>query len=368
MTTSPQAERTAQHILAKYLRKGNMARCLRDILPGSHLTFDERQHIADTMHTIVRWKHLYTHLLTQQGQTPNPEAFLTLAATQPLNLPPNLPPEYHYSCSPYVATIFTQHPDWADYLNTNPPTTLCVNLNKATREGVLRILHAELFHATPGQLPTAVVCPSSSAKNTTLVTEHLVHVQDESSQLAASLAVDHGDHLLDFCAGNGGKTLTIASLTKNTKSIAAFETKPERRQKLQQRCLDYGANVSVESQLPSRAFDLILVDAPCSGLGAARRNPEAKYIPNAGEYPNIQESILKHAAEYLTPTGSLLYVVCTITPEETTQVVSTFTSKAPFEPQPLSAPEGFLTKTLNGYFTSIAQGDLFFISLLQKHS
>jgi 16S rRNA (cytosine967-C5)-methyltransferase len=369
MTLTPQAERIAFHILAKYCRKGNMARCLRDILPTSRLSRDERSQIADLMHDIVRWKKQYDFLLEQQHHTPTPEVYLSLASSPTHELDASLPLEYRYSCSSYVAQLFENHPDWAMYLNTPPPTTLCVNHNKTTIDVIIQQLQQEQFSVERGCLNSAVRSASSALKSAEVIRQHLAHVQDESSQLAAAIAVEQGDRVLDFCAGNGGKTLTMASLGKNSKDLVAFETDERRRETLQRRCLEYDAKVTVSPPSMQASFDFILVDAPCTGLGAARRNPEAKYIEDADEYPQLQLSILQQASGYLKAEGCLLYVVCTITPEETSEVISRFTSASSFEILPISAPyESYLSKSSNGYFTNIPQGDLFFLSFLKKTS
>ena len=367
MSLSPHAEKIMLQVIAKYLRKGNMARCLRDLLPPADLSREDRRQIADLMHEIVRWKKLYAFLMAEQGTAPSPEAYYSAALTRTQEQAPALPPEYRFSCSPYIARLFQQHLDWATYLNSTPPTTICINQNIATLDHVLTRLQDGHLLVKKGRLNTAVLSMSSDLKNSSVIQERLAHVQDESSQLVAQIATELGERIFDFCAGNGGKTLAMASLGRNTKELVAYETDERRRDTLQRRCSEYQAKATIGPLPLKHSFDVVLVDAPCTGLGAARRNPEAKYVEDADDFPQIQLSILQDAAEYVKPEGFLLYVVCTITPEETSDVISSFTSTAPYAIASVSLPSvSYLEKTNQGFFTAIPQGDLFFLSVLTR--
>jgi 16S rRNA (cytosine967-C5)-methyltransferase len=198
--------------------------------------------------------------------------------------------------------------------------------------------------------------------------QHFAHVQDENSQLIAHLTASLGGHIFDFCAGNGGKSLAMASLSRNAKQFSAYDASASKRAILKKRCSDYGTSVFVEESLPAAMFDVVLVDAPCTGLGAARRNPEAKYAENTNDFPHVQLSILQHALENVQKGGFLLYSVCTITPEETSQVIDQFTTHAPCSVAPLTdvIHKEFLQPTKQGAFTVLPQGDLFYLSLLRK--
>ena len=360
-------EKIAARIVTKYLRKGNMARCLRDILPSSGLSKEQREEIAELVHDVVRWKKLYEQIIERQGLQPTPETYVKLALDGAQADVSSYPFEYRYSCSPYVTSVLTQHGDWAEYLNQNPPTSLCVNLNKSSVSEVIKLLQTEHIQAKHSILDTTIQT-SSISKYSTVVQQRFAHVQDENSQLIAVLAVHLGNSILDYCAGNGGKSLAMASFSKNTKHLTAYEVNPGKQAILRQRCNEYSANVTVEEHPPDDVYDLVLVDAPCTGLGAARRNPEAKYTEGPGEFPATQLSILKEAAQNVQNHGFLLYAVCTITPEETTQIIQTFTKKHGFTVTSLkSVPHAeYLQHTKDGAFTILPQGDLFFVSLLKK--
>ena len=138
---------------------------------------------------------------------------------------------------------------------------------------------------------------------------------------------------------------------------------------LKRRCDEYDAHVHIQDTPSKKQYEVVLVDAPCTGLGAARRNPEAKYILDTGHLPETQVSILKQAVKNVKTNGFLLYVVCTITPEETSQVIERFLSEeetchvCEFSQVPY---QQFLRKNTYGLFTSLPQGDLFYLAILQK--
>ncbi|PNX46588.1 MAG: hypothetical protein BV459_06095 [Thermoplasmata archaeon M11B2D] len=360
-------EKVAVRIINKYLKKGNMARCLRDILPSAGLTKKQREEIAELVHDVVRWKRLYEHIIDRRGLSLSAENYVKLALNGAQADAHSYAFEYRYSCSEYVAGILKDHAEWAEFLNEMPPTTLCINFNTTTMEEVHAMLHQEALPFESGVLPSAVLT-TSVGKYSKVVQHYCAHVQDESSQFVSFLAASLGDIIYDMCAGNGGKSLALASMTKNQKNLYAYELNAAKRTILKRRCGDYKAKVTVEDYPSEKTFDLVLVDAPCSGLGAARRNPEAKYIEGVGDLPQTQVSLLHQAAQKVRNGGILLYAVCTVTPEETTQVIKTFLENQSFiipsfEQYPLQT---FLQKNRYGMFTALPRGDLFFLSVLKK--
>jgi 16S rRNA (cytosine967-C5)-methyltransferase len=363
----PLEENIAVRIVAKYLKKGNMARCLRDILPSAGLSKKQREEIAEVVHTVVRWKRLYEQMIQSRSLSNSAVTYVKLASEGAQVDASLYPFEYRYSCSPYVADFLKDHEDWVRFLNEPPPTTLCVNFNRSSMDAVISILQKEGLPAQRSILPTAVQSNSSS-KYSDVIQRRFAHVQDESSQLVSFYAASLGMSLFDLCAGNGGKSLALASMTKNKKKISAYEMNDGKRTTLRRRCDEYDARVIVEEQPSGKTYDLVLVDAPCSGLGAARRNPEIKYIETVGSHPQTQLSILQQAAEYVKDDGMLFYAVCTVTPEETTQVIQTFVKDNAFA---IAGWDGLpyqehLLKNDFGAYTTLPHGDLFFLSLLKK--
>ncbi len=360
-------EKVAAQVIAKYLRKGNMARCLRDILPAAHLSKSQREVVADIVHTVVRWKRLYDYIIETQGLSGSVETYVKLARDGAQADAASYPFEYRYSCSSFVANVLKNHEEWAEYLNESPPTTLCVNLNKGTVDQVMSLLQKESLSVERSQLPTALLTTSVS-KYSTVIQDRLAHVQDEGSQLVSFLTASLGGSIFDFCAGNGGKSLSLASLTRNKKKLFAYEIDAIKQTTLRQRCKEYDALVIIEDTVPNKRFDVVLVDAPCTGLGAARRNPEAKYTDGAGILPQTQLTLLTQAARNVKPGGFLVYVVCTMTSEETSDVVETFLQKNKFSLHHIEdiSYKTYLLEEPQGYIIAIPRGDLFFISVLKK--
>lgn len=357
----------ATQVLSKYFRKGNMARCLRDILPSANLTKEQREEIAGIVHDVVRWRRLYEHIIETRGLQDAAETYVALALESAQGDAASYPFEYRYSCSPYVAEVLKDHGPWADYLNESPPTTLCVNFNRSHTAEVTSLLQRESLPVERSVLPTALLT-RSVGKYSKVIQEHYAHVQDESSQFVSFLAALFGNSLFDFCAGNGGKSLALASMTKNKKKLAAYEMNSVKRTTLRQRCDQYNAKVIIEDTVPKGTYDLVLVDAPCTGIGAARRNPEAKYVENAGNLPQTQETLLSQASFNVKSGGLLFYAVCTITPEETSNVIENFLRNGEFSMVQLKdfPSQKYLLQEKHGFITDIPRGDLFFITVLRK--
>ncbi len=360
-------EKIATKVVAKYMRKGNMSRCLRDILPATDLTKEQREVVAETVHDVVRWKKLYDKLLDERNMGKLPESYVQLALEFAHKNAHAASFEYQYSCSDYVANILKDKLEWARYLNEKPPTTLCVNQNKSSKAEVMETLEKEKMSVGLSKLETAVLT-TSIGKYSSVIKNRCAHVQDESSQLISYITVNLGDKILDFCAGSGGKSLSMASITKNKKTLHAYEINAKKRMTLEQRCREYDANVLVEEDVPDKMFDVVLVDAPCTGIGAARRNPEAKYVEGSGDFPEIQLKILEEAAKKVIDDGSLIYSLCTFTPEETEGVIKLFSKTSGFKVAKANdfGYPNLLLKSKYGAFTNVPNGDIFFVSILRK--
>ena len=156
-----------------------------------------------------------------------------------------------------------------------------------------------------------------------------VEIQDEGSQLAALLcAARPGEQALDLCAGGGGKTLALAAQMENRGQIYAHDDDARRLAPIHARLERAGAR-NVQTRTPRRGedvladldgrCDLVLIDAPCTGVGSWRRNPDAKWRmrPSALEQRIAeQDALLAGALRFLKPQGRLVYVTCSLLPEE----------------------------------------------------
>lgn len=167
-------------------------------------------------------------------------------------------------------------------------------------------------------------------------------VQDQASMLIPHLLAPRpGEQILDACAAPGGKTTQLAALTGNQARIMALDLHPHRLKLLQAgverlHCQGVSARVWDLTRppdfIPPASCDRVLLDAPCSGLGVLRRNPEARWLRQASDIPTLaqlQLRLLSNVAPLVRPGGSLVYSLCTMTPEETTEVVAAFLDRHP---------------------------------------
>lgn len=215
-------------------------------------------------------------------------------------------------------------------------------------------------------------------------------VQDEASQLVAELVgVKPGMQVADVCAGGGGKTLALAAAMANKGQIYAFDIDERRLAPLRERAERAGIR-NLQIRAPRRNFDpladlvermdLVLVDAPCTGSGTWRRAPDTKWRvrPNAlAARLTEQQAALARAAPLVKPGGRLVYVTCSILPEENSEAVAAFlTEHADFAPEPLAAEGGVRAALAQAgweegaasvQFTPLRTGtDAFFVGMLRR--
>lgn len=225
-------------------------------------------------------------------------------------------------------------------MHQSAPLDLRINLVKTSREAVLSRFQTEhaAIEVTPFS-PTGLRMPQRlNISKHPLFTDGAIEVQDEGSQLLAILlAPRRGEMIADFCAGAGGKSLAIGALMRNTGRIYAFDVAEKRLQNLGARLKRSGLS-NLHSQLISSEndpklkrlngkFDRVLVDAPCSGLGTLRRNPDLKWRHQESailELVSKQTAILARAAKLVKPGGKLVYATCSLLAEENEQLAEAF--------------------------------------------
>jgi 16S rRNA (cytosine967-C5)-methyltransferase len=233
----------------------------------------------------------------------------------------------------------------AQGLNQPAPLDLRVNPLKTGREAVLKRLADEGIAAVPGALAPLAV----RLKGRTVLQKHplyldgSIEVQDEGSQLLGYLvAPKRGEMVADFCAGAGGKTLLLGALMRSTGRLYAFDVSDKRLGRLRERVARAGLSnvhpIAIAGENDARVkrlagkFDRVLVDAPCSGLGTLRRNPDLKWRQTpegVAELARKQRDILRGAARLVKPGGRLVYATCSILPEENEGVVADFLAAQP---------------------------------------
>jgi 16S rRNA (cytosine967-C5)-methyltransferase len=207
------------------------------------------------------------------------------------------------------------------------PLDLRVNISRASRDELLAQFDGGT--ATPLSPWGIRLPPDSRIDDHPAYTAGLVEVQDEGSQLIAlACEPDEGDRVLDLCAGAGGKSLALAAAAPAA-TILATDSNRGRLAKLEPRAQRAGAQIETRLLSPPReldnladwreAADLVLVDAPCSGSGTWRRNPEGRWRLTPDRLDrliDVQQSLLAIAAELAKPGGRLVYAVCSLLSRE----------------------------------------------------
>jgi 16S rRNA (cytosine967-C5)-methyltransferase len=225
------------------------------------------------------------------------------------------------------------------------PLDLRVNAAKSSREAVLERLRAEGMNAEPTPFsPDGVrIAGRPPIHRHPLFAEGAFEVQDEGSQIVCRLvAPRRGEMVVDFCAGAGGKTLALGALMRSSGRLYAFDVSEGRLAKLKPRLARSGLS-NVHPQRIARENDVrvkrlagkidrVLVDAPCTGLGTLRRNPDLKWRQTPADVAELaarQGAILDSAARLVKPGGRLVYATCSILNEENGQVVEPFLGRHP---------------------------------------
>src|SRR5919108_1643823 len=261
-------------------------------------------------------------------------------------------PAAHTDLLAYL-TITESHPRWlverwlADYGpqqttavcrpdNMRPPVVARVNRRRATRERLLEALAADGCEAEPCRYAPDGVCITSHAALDQLRSyrDGWFTVQDEAAILCGHhLTPQSGERVLDACAAPGGKATHAAELMADRGEILCLDRSQQRltlvmenARRLGLQCLR-GVVGRAETIEFKRAFDRILVDAPCSGLGVLRRHPDAKWRKGPeliGRMAAVQASILAHLSQFVKRDGVLLYITCSTEAEENQQIVQEF--------------------------------------------
>jgi 16S rRNA (cytosine967-C5)-methyltransferase len=228
---------------------------------------------------------------------------------------------------------------WLRFNNTPAPLTLRANRLRATPEEVIERLAQDDVHLFHGRFaPDALIVESGHPLRDR--PEGLFVVQDEASQLVALLAEPRpGWRVLDACASPGGKTTALAAALDASGRLIAGDVRHRRMTLLRKTLTAAGADrvrlvqMDLLHPLPfTRPFDLVLVDAPCSGLGTLRRDPDLRWRRNERDLPALAAAelvMLQHAAAAVAPNGRLVYATCSSEPDENEGVIDAFLATAP---------------------------------------
>lgn len=273
---------------------------------------------------------------------------------------------------------------------TPPPLDLRVNPLKTSREAILGELRRLGLHAAPTPLaPNGLrVSARFALARLEALKTGAVEIQDEGSQLVARLVdAQPRERVVDFCAGAGGKTLALASQMQNRGHLIACDVSEGRLKRCAERLRRAGLQNTETRLLASETdrwvkrhklgFDRVLVDAPCSGTGTWRRNPDARWRAVAEDglaaLVALQARILASAARLVRPGGRLVYATCSLLPEENEAQVAAFLASNPaFRVLPLAEAAPELAAASEGDYLALTparhETDGFFAAVLTRES
>ncbi len=297
----------------------------------------------------------------------------------------NLPESVRLECPEWAWPMLMEQRELLVALQDSASPILRVNTLKTTRDTLQQALSdADIASQQGVYSPMALKLEGRQAlQNLDVWRDGHAEMQDESAQIASLLLdVQPEMQVLDYCAGAGGKTLALAALMNNTGNITACDVETNRLQALSKRLARAGVinvtTLSAEQLSQQAVFDRVLVDAPCTGSGTWRRQPELRWRYTADDlahFVRVQAEILEQAALYVKPGGLLLYATCSIYPPENQEQVARFTAQHPkFAPIDLAAvcartltqiPEG-VTGSMLQLSPHLHQTDGFFVALWRR--
>jgi 16S rRNA (cytosine967-C5)-methyltransferase len=227
---------------------------------------------------------------------------------------------------------------WEQFNNAPAPLTIRVNRLKSDRESLTRALAGHGVTVEPARYaPDGLIVLSGNPLRTPLAGTGQFVLQDEASQLVALLgAPEAGMKVLDACASPGGKTTAMAAMAGDRAEIVATDVRSARVELLRETVGASGAHnirvlqADLEAGLPfASEFDVVFVDAPCSGLGTVRRDPDIRWRRTESDlapFASAQLRMISNAADVVGPSGRLVYATCSSEPEENDEVVASFLS------------------------------------------
>ena len=356
----------------------------------------ERHSLAETTYTVLRERLLYQHLaqsgkgelerrlaiLAWQGNEGFLRAALTDTEQQWLAQVSQvdrtaLPEKLRHNLPEWLATILQaalgdQFWPLVASINAPAPLDLRVNTFKVKREDAMAAFKAEGIDAQPTpHSPLGLRIQGKPALHKLDVfMRGDVEVQDEGSQLLALMVgAKRGEMVMDFCAGAGGKTLALGAEMRNTGRLYAFDTSGHRLASLKPRLARSGLSNVFPAQIAHERderikrlagkLDRVLVDAPCSGLGTLRRNPDLKWRQtpqSVAESQVKQAAILASAARLLKPGGRLVYATCSLLDVENEGIAQAFTAERSADFTVMPASEALVKAHVNEP-DSLVRGD-----------
>jgi 16S rRNA (cytosine967-C5)-methyltransferase len=326
----------------------------------------DRGFIAETTYDIVRWKRLYSEIAEVGAPYSRPNLFrlfavwavlrgIQLPDWKQIEMTPTRRIKGKFDELSKIRKYRESIPDWIDELgadslgedlwtreiaalNKQAQVILRTNTLKTTKSNLKNLLLEEGIETETieGHPDALKLKERTNVFKTKAFTNGFFEVQDASSQQVGYFTqVEPGLRVIDTCAGAGGKTLHLAALMKNKGQLIALDIYENKLKELKRRAKRDGAhNIETRVISSSKVYkklyasaDRVLIDAPCTGLGVLRRNPDAKWKLQPEfltKIMKVQQEILKNYSKMVKEGGKLIYVTCSILPQENTEQVKQF--------------------------------------------
>ncbi len=334
----------------------------------------DRKTICKTIYGIIRWKALIDYYckspITWESRVNLFPEFVPENYEHdqsiPLHIRMSFPKPYFKFLEDSIGTKLAI--DFCIASNTQAPTTVRINPIQTTRKALFD-LWKDIY---PVQLCEESKLGITFQKriNFFALPEFKAgkfEIQDEGSQLVANhLEIKPSDHILDYCAGSGGKTLAFAYLTQNRGQIYLYDIRPrilkEAQKRLKRACIQNAQVINkktLKSKLLINKMNWILLDVPCSGSGTMRRNPDMKWkfdLKSIEELVSKQREIFEKSLKYLHSSGRIVYATCSVFPQENEEQIQFFIEKYNLE----------LTKPPFSSFPQRGKMDGFFTAVLKR--
>ena len=360
----------------------------------------DRKFVAETIYEIVRWKRLYAEIANVKAPYSRPDLwrmFAVWCVLKGIQLPdwnqieptPSRRIKGKFDELSKIRKFREAIPDWIDEvglqelgetvwtkeiaaLNKQAEVILRTNTLKVSKENLQKMLASEDIETKfiKGYEDALVLVERANVFKTEAFKKGLFEVQDASSQLVAPfLDVQPGMKVIDTCAGAGGKTLHLASLMENKGQIIAMDIYESKLKKLKVRARRNGVHnidtkaidsTKVIKKLHEKA-DRVLIDAPCSGLGVIRRNPDSKWKLQPDFLDTIrqtQQDVLQQYSKMVKPGGKLVYATCSVLPSENQGQIEKFLTT--------EVGKDFIFAKDNKVLASESGYDGFYMALLER--
>ncbi len=309
----------------------------------------DRKEICDAIYGMVRWRALLDHVAQKplnwetryRAFTQFSPSELQSDTTIPTHIRASFPKAFYQLLADSLGE--EKAFEFCISCNEPAPTTVRANLLKTTREALLEKWKGK-YKVFPCKHSNTGICFEEKINffGTEEFKGGLFEIQDEASQLIAELiAIAPSQRFLDYCAGSGGKSLAIAPKLQGSGQLFLHDIRPfallEARKRLKRAGIQNAQPLPFDSPNKNtikERMDWVLVDAPCSGTGTLRRNPDMKWKFEEQMLQRLvaeQRQIFEGAMAYLKPGGHIVYATCSVLPQENTQQAAYFLERYPLK-------------------------------------